>query len=536
MKKKSISKLLILILTLLISILPLAGCGKKEAASDNPADNPAVVTIADSTGDWGFPSPYSHYARGPGYIRMSFIFDTLVWKDDKGYVPALAETWEYDPEENAYIFKLQKNASWHDGKPFSAADVAFTMEYVLKHPYSFTDTSMVKKAEVLDDSTVKVYLGRPYAPFIEIVAGTLPILPQHIWKDVENPEKFQDQTALVGSGPFKLADYNKEQGTYLYEANESYYLGAPKFKQIRFVKISGTMAPAALRQKQVDVVSAPPELTGELEKEGFKIIMGSHDWTAKLMINHQKEPMNRKEFRQALACAIDRQAIVDTCQRGYGIAGSPGLLAPDSVWYNDEVKDLYPYDLNRTAELLQGMGYTRGETYWEKNGKPLELELIYSGQGIGVVGSPGEREAEMLRDQLEKAGIKINMRSLESKTVDSLINEWKFDIALSGHGGLGGDPEILNRVILGESFNSSRYQKNEELKKLLTEQLTTTDTQKRLDLVKKALSVYADEIPALPLYYPNWYYAHAPKVSLFFTKQGVGSGIPLPFNKLAFVK
>ena len=67
-----------------------------------------VLTIADSTGDWGYPSPYGHYSRGPGYIRMSLIFDTLIWKDQNGFVPALAETWEYLSDEKAYVFHLRK--------------------------------------------------------------------------------------------------------------------------------------------------------------------------------------------------------------------------------------------------------------------------------------------------------------------------------------------------------------------------------------------------------------------------------------------
>ena len=94
-------------------------------AADETID---VLTIADPTGDWGFPSPYGHYSRGPGYVRMSMIFDTLVWKDQNGYVPALAESWQL--EDDAYVFNLRKNVSWHDGDPFTAKDVVFTINYI----------------------------------------------------------------------------------------------------------------------------------------------------------------------------------------------------------------------------------------------------------------------------------------------------------------------------------------------------------------------------------------------------------------------
>lgn len=80
-------------------------CCSALAADEKKVD---VLTIADSTGDWGYPSPYGHYSRGPGYIRMSLIFDTLIWKDQNGFVPALAETWEYLSDEKAYVFHLRK--------------------------------------------------------------------------------------------------------------------------------------------------------------------------------------------------------------------------------------------------------------------------------------------------------------------------------------------------------------------------------------------------------------------------------------------
>lgn len=188
---------------------------------------------------------------------MSFIFDTLVWKDDQGYVPALAESWEYLEDENAYTFKLRNDVSWHDGEKFTPQDVEFTFNYIKEHPYQWVDSGIVERVEVVDDSTVKVLLSKPYAPFMDNVACTLPVLPEHIWKDVRDPEQFQEEKAVIGTGPFKLVDYNKAQGTYLYEAYENYYLGEPKIKQLKFVKVSEEMAASALKQKQVDAASIP---------------------------------------------------------------------------------------------------------------------------------------------------------------------------------------------------------------------------------------------------------------------------------------
>ncbi len=530
---KGFGRLLALGVVLSLLVFAVTGCGAEKASQEAApsSERIAVYTVADSTGDWGFPSPYAHYSRGPGYVRMSFIFDTLVWKDDKGYVPALAESWEYLEDENAYIFKLRKDVTWHDGEKFTAKDVVFTFNYIKEHPYQWVDSSVVEKAEAVDDYTVKVYLSKPYAPFMDNVACTLPILPEHVWKDVQNPEQFQEEKALIGTGPFKLVDYNKAQGTYLYEAYDDYYLGKPKVKQLKFVKVSEEMAASALKQKQVNAASIPPELVDEMKKEGFTILEGAHDWNAKLMINHKKPPLNDKRFRQALAYAIDREQIVSTCLRGHGLAGSPGLLPPDNPWFSPETEQ-YPYNPTKAQEILESLGYVKKGSYYQKDGKVLELELLVA----GGTSSPGEREGEMIKQQLEKVGIKVNLRSLDSKTLDSLVNEWKFDLALSGHGGLGGDPDTLSRSIIGQGFNSARYTSNETLVSLLKKQQQEMNKEERKKLIAEIQKVYAEEVPALTVYYPTWYWAHDGKVELFYTRQGIAVGVPIPLNKLAFVK
>ncbi|MCD4816393.1 MAG: ABC transporter substrate-binding protein, partial [Methanosarcinales archaeon] len=110
------------------------------------------IRIADNAGDWGHPSPYLAYGRGPGYLRMHFIFDTLVWKDETSdLIPLLAEDWEYIPEEEVYIFNLVNNAKWHDGEPVTANDVAFTIDYMKEHPYGWVMLDSVDRAEAVDE-------------------------------------------------------------------------------------------------------------------------------------------------------------------------------------------------------------------------------------------------------------------------------------------------------------------------------------------------------------------------------------------------
>ncbi|MFN2358740.1 MAG: ABC transporter substrate-binding protein, partial [Desulfotignum sp.] len=150
-------------------MIPHLYAAKEARASD--------VRIADSKGDWGYPNPFRHYPRGSGYVRMSWVFDTLVWKDRKGYIPALARTWSYDPDKSAFVFTLNPGAKWHDGQPVTAQDVAFTIAYYKKHPYQWVSADAVDQVEVVDDHTVVLYLAEPYSPFLSDIGGTMPILP-----------------------------------------------------------------------------------------------------------------------------------------------------------------------------------------------------------------------------------------------------------------------------------------------------------------------------------------------------------------------
>jgi peptide/nickel transport system substrate-binding protein len=137
---------------------------------------------------------------------------------------------------------------------------------------------------------------------------------------------------------------------------------------------------------------------------------------------------------------------------------------------------------------------------------------------------------------LENAGIKINLRSMESKAVDDRVLRWDFELAVIGHGALGGDPLQFNRAVMGQGFNSARYEANEALTALMRRQVTEMNAAKRLELVQKAQELYAEDVPALTLYYPQWYFAHDGRIDHYYTKGGVALGVPIPINKMAFVR
>ena len=486
-----------------------------------------TYTIADTTGDWGYPTPYRRYPRGPGYVRMSLIFDTLTWKNSEGAViPALAERWRYLEDENAYVFTLNRNARWHDGKPLTADDVVFTVDYVMRYPMAWIDAKLLTRAVALDSDTVKLVLSRKHAPFLIDVVGTMPILPCHIWADVTDPRRFGGDKALVGTGPFKLVDYDRSQGSYLYEANPEYYGGIPRVDRLRFIKVATEMVAAALQQGQVDAGPIPPDLADRMRQSGFRVIQAPYGWHLKLVMNHRAPPLDQKPFRQAVAYAIDRNALVEITQRGHAMVGNPGFVPPDSPWHNDEVPS-YDYDRERARLLLEEAGcqVQRDKILW--NGSPLVVPLLSQPQfkDVGL----------FVKGQLEGLGIHIDLQGLEPKTLDSKVLHWQFQFALSGHGGLY-EPSFLKRAVLDEGFNSARYPGNAELTRLILTQMEEMDSARRRELVFRAQELYAEDIPNLTLYYPNWYWAHNGKVGIFFTRTGIAIGIPIPLDKQAFVE
>lgn len=493
---------------------------------ENPLPADAVL-IADSVGDWGRPVPYHMHARGPGYIRMSLAFDTLVWKTDQGMEPAIAESWESSDDGLSWVFRIRPDVFWHDSRPLTAEDVCFTIAYMKAHPWEWVNLDMIESAEKQGAQSVCVKLSRAYAPFLTNVAGALPILPEHVWEKITTPRQTFSPEMRIGSGPYCIMDYNKAQGTYLFEAWKRYYGGMPEKKQIRFVRATREIAPGLLAESRIHASAVPAEAAAQLKKQGLDIVDIPLFWAAKMMINHRRSPLDSLAFRKGLACAIDRKKLVDIGLRGHGVCGSQGLIPPTSPWYNSGVKT-YTADPVAAADFFKKAGLRKGADGWYTlNSNPFQLEMLVRQDGIRI--------SELIQQDLAKAGIRLILKSLEPGAVDARVLAWNFDMALSGHGGLGGDPEILNRVILGKGFNSARYEKNTELTELLRAQVTCMDRQKRTQLIYRIQEIHSRELPALVLYYPRNCWACTPGLGLRVTPGGVGVGIPIPLNKQLFL-
>lgn len=532
------TKLLVIMVLLASLVLSLAACGGNEPKTGG-APAPERVLRMDEE-NLGYPSVYTVSPRGRGYLMMSFIFDTLTWKDEDGIVPLLAEEWDVAEDRKTWTFRLAQNAEFTDGLPVTAEDVVFSFNYLMEHPHPWVFLNMINEVTALDQHTVEIVLSQVYAPFLTDVAGNVPIMPKHIWEGVTEPEKFNTPEAVIGSGPFKLASYQADTGTYVYEANKDYFLGAPVVDKLIF---SPSQNPAqALEKGELD--AAQRIKYGEaqqLKQEGrFAVIEGPGFWVARVYLNFDRPEFQQQGFRQALYYAINRPEIVEKATRNSTVAGNPGHIHPDSEWFCGDVKQ-YGFDPARANQLLDelGMRDANGDGVREYNGQPLTYEFLVPDDSVN--------QAELIKAYTAAAGIDLTVKAMDTQSLDALIKEGKFQLALNGHGSFGGDPVLLARfaspnVTVGSTptvtAQGGAGWSNAEFDRVFEAQLREVEHDKRYQQVARLQQIIADELPTLTLYYRKITLAYNQDTfdGWFFTKDGVAIAVPTVQNKLVYLR
>ncbi|MDH7576524.1 MAG: ABC transporter substrate-binding protein [Bacillota bacterium] len=514
MRRKN--SLFILLLLLVFSLtVALFGCGKEQVSSKQKADlvksekKQQADTIRLGGGDWGYPTPFTHYPRGPGSRKMRLIFDTLVASDAEGKIlPRLASVWQVSEDGLVYTFKLRPGVKWHDGQPLTAEDVVFSYEYQKQYPpVSAADLSAVRKVEAVDGQTVRIELGQPEPRFLTNLAS-FTIIPKHIWEKVTDPYNFVAPEAAVGSGPYRLADYSKEHGTYRFEVNQDFWGSKPRVKVIEFVPVSEEVL--AFEKGEVDRITIPPDLLSRFENNPeYRVMRYETTWAYRLYFNMKRRPeLADKAFRQALAYAINRQELVEKVERGAAVPGNPGVLHPSNKLYNSEVPQ-YPYYRQKAEDLLNGLGYkdTDGDGVREgSRGKKLSFQLL-ADEGSA-------RLAELIKQQLALIGMEVNVKAVDMKTRDARFEEGDFELCINGSGDGENLEELTSKSKTKATSTTAKMlgYHNPEVDKLFSAQKKETDPGKRLALMAELQRIVAEELPKLTLYYKNSLTVHRPSV------------------------
>lgn len=472
---------------IMVFALFLSGCAQKTDENDSSQDQVSEKTAQEEPltltlegGDWGYLSPYTHYSRGPGAYKMKLIFDSMLERGEDGLIPWLAKSWDIDDTGTDYTFHLNEGVKWQDGEPLTAEDVKFTFEYYKEHPPVTDDLALgekdyIKEINVIDDNTINIKIESPNATLLERF-GSARILPKHIWESIDDPTKFDTPEAVIGSGPYKLVEFNKEQGAYEFEAFEDYWGPKPAAETVKYVPVSDPIL--AFENGDIDLVGVTPDILDKYKEDSqYKVIEDPAFWGYRLLFNMEKRPeLLEKDLRQAIAHAIDKDELIEKVARGAGKPGSPGYLPVEHQMYNDKLKD-YDFDLEKAKSLLKGQEY--------------EFDLLIGDS------NPEVRIAELLKLNLAEIGITVNVTSLDTKSRDAAIKSGDYEIVLNGHGGWGNDADLLRKQFTN---NAIPGYENSEIEKLAKEQMTAIDEGERKDILFELQEVIADEIAIIPLY------------------------------------
>ena len=431
--------------------------------------------------------------NGPTQMVSGNIFEGLLRYSPKlEPQPELAESWSVSEDAKTYTFKLRKGVTWHDGKPFTAADVLFSVEMLKQtHARARNNLAQVDKVEAPDDTTVVFTLKQPFGPFLGIFeVGSMPMVPKHLYEGTDfktNPYN----NAPVGTGPFMFKEWQKGSFIRLVKNPNYYEKGKPYIDEIYWQIIPDAAARSvAFETGKVDVLpggSVENFDVPRLSKLKDTCVTGA-GWEffsplAWLWLNNRQGPLADKRVRQAIMHAIDRDFAKDVIWNGLGKVAT-GPSASTIKYYTDDVKK-YPYDPAKAKALLKEAGY-KGE-------KIRLLPLAY--------GETWQRWGEAVKQNLQDVGMTIETIATDVAGGNQKIGDWDYDIAFTylyqyGDPALGvGRNYVSSAIAKGQMFNNVEGYSNPEIDKLFADGAVATPDSKRKEIYEKAQKILVEDVP-----------------------------------------
>lgn len=424
------------------------------------------------------------------------VMESLISGVDKqgNPVPQLAESWDISDDGLTYTLHLRQNAKWHDGKPFTADDVVFTVEKLLPvSPNSGPLAKLTSSVTKVDDHTVKLVLKEPFAPYITAwTPDRLVILPKHLYENTDLATNEWNRKP-VGTGPFKFESW--EQGVITLTANKDWWGGTPGLEKLVFRTITdANTRNNALKTGEVDYVSLQ-----DLSPEGAQTFNGMSDISLEakradptltmFQFNLRNPVLKTKQVRQALFIALDRQAMANV----YGFNSRPGIsMSPSTLWSHSDVdyNKLYPHDPAEAGKMLDAAGYPK-----KSDGTRFTLKLVYRTTVAGEV-----RAVEVAAANLRDIGVNVELVPTESSAYAAKVRtDHDFDIASFG---IVAAPDPATNIQAyytcaeaAGAANATGYC-NEELDKKFDAAAATGDRNGRIKLYADVEKIIAEDLPA----------------------------------------
>lgn len=433
---------------------------------------------------------------------IKVLFNTLTKYNpgDLRVVPDLATLWT--PAENGriWVFKLRRGVTWHDGRPFTAADVKFTFDAIVdprsRALYRTTFTGL-QSVQVVDDHTVRFEFDRPY-PSLPIVVGfNIPIVPRHLLEGKNLTEMPDFVRNPVGTGPFRWKEY--VEGSHLtLEANPNYYAGRPRLDAvvIKIIPDINTVV-AQLRTGELDAGVIEPVHLDSLRNIGHLRFQTTELPSAfYIALNATKWPFGDKKVRQAFMYGLNRPQIVERILKGTANLATGPYASAFGRFYNQNLKP-YPYDVNRAKALLAEAGFRPGAGgILEKDGRPLSFELMVD------KGNPTrEQIALVAQQQWRQLGADVRLNVVEWSVYIRRGNQRPGDYeARTSWRITSPDPDKTPEYTSGGTVNHYMYA-NPEVDRLMAEARATFDPTRRPQLYHRIQEIIYDDVPVLWIFY-----------------------------------
>ena len=411
-----------------------------------------------------------------------------------------------------WTFKIREGMSFHDGTPLTAEEVAWSLNWTLENePETFAFyLANFDEVVALDPTTLQVTLTDPVGN-MEYLLMYVWILPESVWGDMSYDEmmEFEDLSAGIGSGPYKLVDW--VEGEYLIlEANENYWRGKPAIDQIVYREFATEDAIVqALLAGEVDVIEAdsmPATAIQTLQEEGnIEVPILESTAIDELIINShedgtQPESLWDPAVRLAIAHAIDKQAIINVAYLGN--ADPASVIIPKSMgdWHNSDVQDV-PFDLEAGNRVLDDAGFVDNDgdgIREDADGNPLEYRLYATDDASEA------RILEIISDGLAQIGISAPPTLMDEDSLIALYPDFDFDMIYWGWG-LDPDPDFAMLIFTCDQreeggWNDSGYC-DAEFDELYLEQGRTVDHEARRQMIWDMSAKLFEERPYIMLSY-----------------------------------
>ena len=408
---------------------------------------------------------------------FSYIYDSLLYQNpDLEIEPALAESWEYT-SDTEIVFHLRQGVKFHNGAEMTADDVVYSLERVISEPAVKASFWAVDGVEKVDDMTVKVKLNTPYTDILwSLASPSASILCKDNEDNGETP---------VGTGSMKMEEWQKNKSVK-YVRNDEYWKGTPKTESITVnVVPESTMRMGNLKSGYADFVSEvpPSALSGIENHKRVKIESYFEDKVTFLSLNGKKEPFDNLLVRQAISCAIDKEALVQVVLEGRGKTANT-VLAETALGYSDT--EYYSYDVDKAIELMEKAGYPEG----------------FSAE-IYVYGDDDSRTAQLIQSDLAKISITLDISVVETATILDYANSGVYDMCILTAGNPGStDGSIYNLF----HSSSSSYSGNRSFfadsaaDELLDRARTEKDETARAELYIEAQDIIMEQAAVVPFF------------------------------------